>query len=178
MNSQTYTGTPTFNDTVTFTGNTTGISHADLTNATAGSHHAQAHAIDGSDHTASGLTQYHFLRADSATAFSFQTREFTIGACIVNVTTGYKTVWRSPFSCSVAKLQGRQKAGTNTVINARKNGTSDVLTADLTLNNSNTWYSSTSVQGTTWSADDWLEVEVVTVGSATEITIQVEFTEP
>lgn len=46
--------------------------HADTTGQTANDHHNQQHAIDGADHTASGLTTGHVLTATSATTFAFQ----------------------------------------------------------------------------------------------------------
>ena len=139
-----------------------------------------AHDLTSAYHTDSGLTAGQYLRADSATTFSFGTRKFSITACIVSPAAGYHTVWRAPIAATLVEVQGRQKGGTSTVINARYNGTTDVLTSDLTLTSADTWYSSTGINGAAdnWSIDDWLEVEVVTLGGATEITIQVEYTEP
>lgn len=45
--------------------------HGNLTGVGANDHHNQAHAIDGADHTASGLTSGHVLRATGATTFAF-----------------------------------------------------------------------------------------------------------
>lgn len=45
--------------------------HASLTGVTADQHHAQAHALVGADHTASGLTTGHVLTATGATTFAF-----------------------------------------------------------------------------------------------------------
>ena len=46
--------------------------HASLSDAPADAHHNQAHALSGTDHTASGLTIGHVIAADSATTFSWQ----------------------------------------------------------------------------------------------------------
>ena len=105
-------------------------------------------------------------------------RTFTILATIKSPTVGYTTVWRTPIGCTCIKLEGRQKNGTSTVINARYNGTIDVATSDLTLTAADTWYSTTGINQTAWSTTDWLEIEVQTVGGATEITFVLTFTEP
>lgn len=47
------------------------IAHSATTGQTANDHHAQAHAIDGADHTAAGLTAGHVVRATAATTFAF-----------------------------------------------------------------------------------------------------------
>ncbi len=45
--------------------------HTDLGSIGANDHHNQAHAIDGADHTAAGLTIGHVLQATGATTFGF-----------------------------------------------------------------------------------------------------------
>jgi hypothetical protein len=45
--------------------------HDQLTGVSVNDHHAQAHAIDGADHTASGLTAGQVLQALTATSFGF-----------------------------------------------------------------------------------------------------------
>lgn len=167
-------------------------------------HHPQAHSLSSTDHTGSlpltdldpaGAAQGSIIKFNAdyellakgasgrylksgVTDISWEARKFTITACITSPAVGHKTVWRAPFACTCVEVQGRQKGGTSTVINARYNGTTDVATADLTLTAADTWYNTTGIAQTAWAVDSWLEVEVVTVGSATEITIQVEFTEP
>lgn len=54
------------------TGTSVSLDHADLGNVTSDQHHAQAHAIDGADHTLAGATPGHVLTATSATTFAFQ----------------------------------------------------------------------------------------------------------
>jgi hypothetical protein len=49
-----------------------GGAHSDLASVTANQHHNQAHAIDGADHTATGLTAGYVLTATGATTFAFQ----------------------------------------------------------------------------------------------------------
>jgi hypothetical protein len=48
-----------------------GGSHDDLTGVSPDDHHAQAHALVGGDHTASGLTAGHVVRASGATTFAW-----------------------------------------------------------------------------------------------------------
>ena len=48
-----------------------GGAHADLATVTANQHHNQAHVLDGADHTVSGLTAGHVLKALTATTFGF-----------------------------------------------------------------------------------------------------------
>lgn len=48
------------------------IDHANLANVTANQHHAQAHALDGADHTLSGATAGHLLVVTSATSYALQ----------------------------------------------------------------------------------------------------------
>lgn len=45
--------------------------HDSLTGVSANDHHNQAHVVDGADHTASGLTSGHVMRATGATTFAF-----------------------------------------------------------------------------------------------------------
>jgi hypothetical protein len=178
--------------------------HAHGSGYSADAHHNQAHALATTgDHTgelpwadmAAGTqggiirrgvadweehakgTQYKYLRA-GASDVEWQARKFTVSTTIKSPAAGYTTVWRAPFGCTCTKLEGRQKGGTSTVINARYNGTTDVATANLTLIAANQWYDTTGIAQTAWSATDWLEFEVVTVASATEITFVLTFTEP
>lgn len=137
-----------------------------------------AHDLTGAYHTESGLTVGHFLKATGISSFAFGSRTFTISSTIKTPDVGYTIVWRAPIGCTCTKLEGRQKGGTSTVIQARYNGTTDVATSDLTLTAADTWYSTTGINQTAWIATDWLEWEVVTLGSATEITFVLTFTEP
>jgi hypothetical protein len=50
---------------------TVSVAHTDVTGVTADQHHSQAHAVDGADHTASGLTAGNVLRAATPTTFAF-----------------------------------------------------------------------------------------------------------
>lgn len=57
-------------------------SHADLTNIGIDDHHTRDHVVDGSNHTAGGLTTGDFYRATGATTFAFQTYHRTATASL------------------------------------------------------------------------------------------------
>jgi hypothetical protein len=52
--------------------------HTDLGGVTANQHHNQIHQLDGSDHTVSGLTPGHILKALTATTFGFAAPGFLV----------------------------------------------------------------------------------------------------
>lgn len=159
--------------------------HGNLSDAPTDAHHNEIHVLATTGPHSGTLpvadiangTQYQYLRAGASTP-EFQARTFTISATVKSPTVGYTTVWRAPIGCTCTKLEGRQKGGTSTIINARYNGTTDVATGDLTLTAANTWYDTTGIAQTAWSATDWLEFEVQALGGATEITFVLTFTEP
>lgn len=165
--------------------NLTTRAHGNLSDAPTDAHHNEIHVLATTGPHSGTLpvadiangTQYQYLRAGSSTP-EFQARTFTIATTIKSPTVGYTTVWRAPFGCTCTKLEGRQKGGTSTIINARYNGSTDVATGDLILTAADTWYSTTGINQTAWSATDWLEIEVQTLGGATEITFVLTFTEP
>jgi hypothetical protein len=51
--------------------------HADLGSIGANDHHNQSHVLDGADHTVSGLTTGHFLKATGAATFGFAAHGLT-----------------------------------------------------------------------------------------------------
>lgn len=107
--------------------------------------------------------------------------EFSRGGTLYKsdgLVTGNFIVWRAPFACTATKISAYRADGSSAMINARKN-TSNLLSADLTLTNSATWYSSTTLQNNSFSADDRLEISIASVsGTPTQIIIQVDFTRP
>ena len=143
--------------------------------------HDHSTAAEGGEIPVASLangTQYQVLRA-GATDPAFADEEFTKGGLIGGtIATGYKTIWIAPFACTIVLLRGRQKGGTSTVINARVNGTGQVGTADLTLTTADTSYSTGTLTTTAIALGEFLEIEVVTIGSATEILIQMDITRP
>jgi len=94
---------------------------------------AVAHDLTGAYHTESELTVGHFLKATGISSFAFGSRTFVISATIKVPDVGYTIVWRAPFGCTCTKLEGRQKDGTSTMINARYKCPTDVASADFIL---------------------------------------------
>lgn len=86
-------------------------------------------------------------------------------------------VWRAPFACTATKVSAYRADGTAATINAKKNS-SDLLSANLSLTNSATWYSSSTLQNSSFAADDRLEIAIASVTGSTQIIIQIEFTRP
>ena len=78
-------------------------------------------------------------------------------------------VWIAPYACTVG--------GTGATINARKNGASNHLASALSLTSADTWMDGGSVQNTSYSAGDKLEIMAVSVtGSPTQVAVSVYFT--
>jgi len=119
-----------------------------------------------------------YLKA-GATDIAWTARTFTVGGSILSPTAAINVIaLRAPFACTAVEVNARQKGGASSVVNARKNGTLNLMSANLTLTSADTWYSAACDQNQAFALDDWLEIMVVTVGGATEVFIQVEFTEP
>lgn len=154
--------------------------HADLTGVTANQHHAQAHVINGADHTLTGGTDDQFLRATGATTFAFEAIPFSAGGTLLDPTALRNVIiWRAPFPCTVTNVRGYRVGGTGATINARLNGASNHLASALSLTSADTWMDGGAVQNTAYAAGDKLEIMLVTVsGTPTEIAIQVDFTRP
>jgi hypothetical protein len=101
---------------------------------------------------------------------------FSRGGSILNPVAVIVNVWRAPYACVVTAVKGIRRGGTGATINARKNGASDHLSSDLSLSSADTWMDGGSVQNTSYSAGDRLEIEVASVaGAPTEVSIQVDF---
>jgi hypothetical protein len=122
-------------------------------------------------------TDGYYLKAGASNPV-YEQRTFTIGGSILSPTdTTYVIAFRAPFAATAVEINARQKGGSSTIINARKNGTSNLLASNLTLTSADTWYNDAADQNQSFAVDDWLEIMVVTAASATEVFIQVEFTE-
>lgn len=61
--------------------------HSQLSGVTANQHHNQAHTLDGADHTVSGLTTGHYLKATGATTFAFAALPTAVGVLVYHSTT-------------------------------------------------------------------------------------------
>lgn len=106
---------------------------------------------------------------------------FTLSTTILAPAADAYIVWRAPFACTVTAIRGYVDAGTTTVINAFKGSVSsptNFSTADLSITSATSWISDTTLDTTSVASGDAVGVEVVTVGTATEVTIQVDLTRP
>ena len=104
-------------------------------------------------------------------------KSFSVGALIEGAppSNGFRMVWRAPLACTVTNVRGHIDAGTNAVVNARKNQTSDFLSSDLTVSSTNTWTDGGAVQNIAVAAGDDIEIELVsTSGAVTKVNIQVD----
>jgi hypothetical protein len=85
------------------------------------------------------------------------------------------SVWYAPFSCIVTNVRGYRVGGTGATINARRNGTDNHLSGDLSLTDATTWMDGGSVQNTTYVAGDKMEVIIQSAtGGPTQIVVQVD----
>lgn len=88
------------------------------------------------------------------------------------------TIWRAPFSCTVTNVRGYRTGGSAATINARRNGTSEHLSSDLSLGTPDVWADGGAVQNTAYVAGDSLEFRRKSATGKPAITIQVDFTLP
>jgi hypothetical protein len=138
------------------------------------------HVLDSATHTISGKSAGQILAATGATTFAFVAVEFTKGGVFFDPTGARNApVWRAPHACTVTNVRGYRVGGTGATVNARKNGTLDLLAAALSLTAADSWMDGGAVQNTALAAGDKLEVMLVSVaGSPTEVTIEVDLTRP
>jgi hypothetical protein len=85
--------------------------------------------------------------------------------------------WVAPYVCTVIAVKGYRVGGTGATINARKNGSLNHLASALSLTSADTVMDGGSVQNTTYSVGDKMEIMVVSVaGSPTQVGVLVYFT--
>ncbi|MDD5082736.1 MAG: hypothetical protein PHU08_05120 [Dehalococcoidales bacterium] len=85
-------------------------------------------------------------------------------------------IWRAPFACTVTAVKGYRVGGTGATVNARKNGTDEHLSSDLSLTSADTWMDGGAVQNTLYSTDDKLEIMITSIeGNPTQVAVQVDF---
>jgi hypothetical protein len=102
---------------------------------------------------------------------------FSIGALLLGAppTNGFYMVWRAPFACTVVAVRSHFDAGTNIVVNARVNQTSNFMSSDFTNSTANAWGAGTVNQNTAIALGDDIEVTLVsTSGAVTKANIQVD----
>jgi hypothetical protein len=105
----------------------------------------------------------------------------TVGALLEGAppTTGFRMVWRAPFNCTVVAVRSHFDAGTNIVVNARKNQASNFMSANSTNSTPNAWGAGTVDQNQAIVAGDDIEIQLVSLsGAVTKANIQVDLTRP
>lgn len=84
--------------------------------------------------------------------------------------------WIAPYACTVTAVKGYRVGGSGASINARKNGSDNHLSSALSLTSADTWTDGGSVQNTSYSAGDKLEIMLTSVsGSPTQVAVSVYF---
>lgn len=92
---------------------------------------------------------------------------------------GFRMAWRAPFACTVVAVRSHFDAGTNCVVNARKNQTSTFMSSNFTNSTANAWGAGTVNQNQSIAAGDDIEMNLVsTSGAVTKVNIQVDLTRP
>ena len=104
---------------------------------------------------------------------------FTKGGVFVGPTgVADAVIWRAPFACTVTAVKGYRSGGTSASVNARRNGASEHLAADL-VTSAGAWVDGGAVQNTAYVVGDSLEIRLkALVGLPSEIAVQVEFSRP
>lgn len=158
------------------------IAHADLTGVTADQHHAQAHALDGANHTLAGSATGRFLRATGATTFAIEAIPISRGGVVLTPVAADHIVWRAPFACTVTAIKGYQDVGTGSTINAFRNTLASptlFMAANLTVTPAETWVDGGAVQNTAIAAGDKVYIRIATVaGTPNKIGVQIDMTRP
>jgi hypothetical protein len=94
-------------------------------------------------------------------------------------TNGIRMVWVAPFACTVIAVKSHFDAGTNCVVNARKNQASNFCSTNFTNSTANAWGSGTVNQNQAIAAGDDIELQLVsTSGAVTRVNIQVDLRRP
>jgi len=101
---------------------------------------------------------------------------FSRAGTALNPSAAALILWRAPFACTVTNVRGYRVGGTGASVNARRNGTDDHLSSDLSLTSADTWLDGGAVQNASYAVGDSLEIEIVSVsGAPTQVAIQVDF---
>lgn len=92
---------------------------------------------------------------------------------------GFRMAWRAPFACTVVAVRSHFDAGTNCVVNARKNQASNFMSANFTNSTANAWGAGTVNQNQAIAAGDDIEMQLVsTSGAVLKVNIAVDLTRP
>jgi hypothetical protein len=111
-------------------------------------------------------------------------RAFTLGAFVDGagavVIAGVRPLWYATFACTVTGVRAYADTGTTTVVNAGTGASSaeDFCSSNITINPSDAWEVGTVNQNQAVAIGETVSVEIVTAGTATQVTIQIELTRP
>jgi hypothetical protein len=120
------------------------------------------------------------MRLDDGTSYYTLPKQqaFSKGGAIVSPVAQTIVIWRAPFACTVTAVKGYQDVGTGSVVTAY-DGSTDLLSTDITISSAATWQDGGSLAKTAVSAGDSIAIKVVSVsGSPSYLVIQVELTQP
>jgi len=122
----------------------------------------------------SASEQYHLTLAQHGPAADPQIQR---GGAFISPTAAVAVMaWRAPYACTVLNVRGYRSGGTAVSVNARKNGASTHLAADLNLSSDVTWMDGGAVQNATYAAGDTLELLLQSVtGTPAQVVVQVDF---
>lgn len=98
------------------------------------------------------------------------------GATFVSPTGALAVVsWRAPFACYVSAVRGYRSGGSGATVNARRNGSSNHLSSDLSLSSGSTWLIGGAPQNIEYAEGDSLEILLQSVsGSPAQVVVQVD----
>ena len=114
------------------------------------------------------------LRANGSQVVT-RSDKFTVGGAVLDPAGARDfTIWRAPFDCTVTNVRARRRGGTGASVNARKNALA-LLAADLSVTSANTWMDGGSIQNASFAVGDELELRIISVTGATELSYIVEF---
>jgi hypothetical protein len=84
-------------------------------------------------------------------------------------------VWRAPYACILSAFYAQRTGGTGAAVNARKNGSTALLSSDLSLTATD-WTDSADLQNEEFSIGDYLEAQLISAADGpTQIIIQLDF---
>lgn len=109
------------------------------------------------------------------------TQTFTISSTYKTPAVDDYVVWRAPFACTVTALRGYVDVGTTTAVNAFKGSLAtptNFSTANMTITAADSWISDTTLDVTAVAAGDAVGFRITTIGTAGEVTIQIDLTRP
>ena len=143
--------------------------------------------IASADNTPAKLTRGsddQFLRSTGSTV-AWESVPFSIVAFLdgagSTLATGRRPIWNAAFPCTVTAVKAYVDTGTTTVVNAGTTATAgaeEFCSADITIDPADAWESGTVDQNQAITAGETVGVEVITAGTATQITIQIDLTRP